>query len=235
MVSVGKGLALGVAALVVLLGLVEAAVGLNAFALAFGLCGGIVVCLSVARGTSGVGELGPADAVTLSRAVLACLLTALVAQSFTGAVPVPLLVGIAVTALVLDAVDGVVARRTRTSSPFGARFDGEVDAFLILILSVYVARSYGVWVLAIGVARYAFAATGWMVPRLRAQLPPRYWRKVVAATQGVVLTVAVADVGPRTATYAAVVVAAALLAESFGRDVLWLCRHGSPSRVMSAV
>ena len=48
------------------------------------------------------------------------------------------------------------ARRTGTASPLGARFDGEVDAFLILVLSVYVARSIGPWVFAIGAARYVF-------------------------------------------------------------------------------
>ncbi len=50
--------------------------------------------------------------------------------------------------------------------------------------------------LAIGVARYAFAAAGWVLPWMRGQLPPRYWRKVVTATQGIVLTVAAAAVAP---------------------------------------
>src|SRR5439155_13351916 len=108
------------------------------------------------------------------------------------------------------------ARRTRTTATFGARFDGEVDAFLILILSVYVARSVGPWVLAIGAARYVFLAAGWPLPWMRAPLPPRYWRKAVAATQGIVLTVAAADVLPRAITVAGLVVALALLAESFG-------------------
>ena len=97
-----------------------------------------------------------------------------------------MLVTLAVVALALDAVDGWVARRTGTASPLGARFDGEVDAFLILVLSVYVARSAGAWVLAIGAARYAFLAAGWLLPWMREPLPPRYWRKVVAATQGIV-------------------------------------------------
>ena len=126
---------------------------------------------------------------------------------------------LAVVALVLDAVDGWVARRTGTASALGAQFDGEVDAFLILVLSVYVARSAGAWVLAIGAARYAFLAAGWLLPWMRAPLPPRYWRKVVAATQGIVLTVAAADVLPLALTQAALLVALALLAESFGRDV----------------
>jgi phosphatidylglycerophosphate synthase len=123
--------------------------------------------------------------------------------------------------LVLDAVDGWVARRTR-ATPFGARFDGEVDAFLILVLSVYVASSVGAWVLAIGLARYAFAAAGWVWPWMRRPLPYRYWRKVVAAVQGVVLAVAAADVVAPWVATVALLGALLLLAESFGRDVLWL-------------
>ena len=40
----------------------------------------------------------------------------------------------------------------------------------------------GAWVLAIGAARYAFLAATWPLLWMRAQLPPRLWRKTVAAT-----------------------------------------------------
>jgi phosphatidylglycerophosphate synthase len=166
-------------------------------------------------------RLGPADRVTLIRAMLVGCVTALVADAFTRPVPARPLVAIAVVALVLDAIDGKVARRTGTSSASGARFDMEVDAFLILVLSVHVARSLGVWVLAIGSMRYAYAAAGWALPWLRGWLPPRYWRKVVAAVQGIVLTVAASGLLPRAVTVAGVAVALALLVESFGRDVVW--------------
>ncbi len=177
-------------------------------------------------------RLSPADWVTLARATLAVGVAALVAHSFEQAVPVTLLVSLAVVALGLDAVDGWVARRTRTTARLGARFDAEVDAFLILVLSVYVARSAGAWVLAIGAARYAFLAAGWLLPWMRESLPPRYWRKVVAATQGIVLTIAAADVLPPALTQAILVAALALLAESFGRDVWWLwsTRHATHAR-----
>ena len=104
--------------------------------------------------TRALGEQwGPACWVTLARATLAVGVAALVADSFTHDTPVALLVTLAGIALVLDAADGWVARRTGTASALGARFDGEVDAFLILALSVYVAPIYGAWVLAIGAAR----------------------------------------------------------------------------------
>jgi phosphatidylglycerophosphate synthase len=179
--------------------------------------------------------LGPADLVTASRVAIACGVAVLVVQSFVVQASVAAIVTLSSVALVLDAVDGWVARRTRTASAFGARFDGEADAFLMLVLSVYVAAQVAGWVLAIGLARYAFAVAGWWWPWLREPLPPRYWRKVVTATQGVVLTVAAAAVAPLWLTYAALVVAAALLTESFGRDVLWLWhRRVAANRHLSA-
>ena len=87
--------------------------------------------------------LGAANRVTLTRATLVGGVTALVADALVGPAHVAAMVGLAVVALVLDGVDGWVARRTGTVSALGARFDMEVDAFLILVLSVYVAGSVG--------------------------------------------------------------------------------------------
>ena len=56
-------------------------------------------------------------------------------------------------------------------------------------------------------------------------LPPRRWRKVVAAVQGVVLTVAAAGVLPRTLTQALLVAALAALAASVGECTWWLWRR----------
>ena len=96
---------------------------------------------------------------------------------------------------------------------------------MILILSVYVARSAGAWVLGIGAARYAFLVAGWPLAWMRAALPSRDWRKVVTATQGIVLDRR-GDARPAAlVNQAALVVALALLAESFGRDVWWLWRR----------
>jgi hypothetical protein len=216
----------GVVALSALLSALGMTVGMSAFGWVVGLSCGLVTNAAVARGLArtGTDALGPADVVTLIRATFACGVAALVADSFLHQPAVTTVLALTVAALLLDGVDGWVARRTRTST-FGARFDGEVDAFLILVLSVYVARSVGGWVLVIGALRYAFGVAGWGLPWLRRRLPPRYWRKVVAATQGIVLTFAAADVLPRWLTYVALVVALALLVESFGRDVWWLWRR----------
>jgi hypothetical protein len=71
--------------------------------------------------------------------------------------------------------------------------------------------------------RYTFVAAGWIFPWLRRQLPFRYWRKVVTAVQGIALTVAAAGLLPG-GDAVVVVIALALLVESFGRDVIWLRR-----------
>ena len=141
-------------------------------------------------------RLGPAGWVTLTRATFAVGVAALDRDSFEREMPVATFVALASVALALDFVDGQVARRTGTTSALGARMDGEVDAFLILALSVEVAPSAGVWVLAIGAARYVFFAAGWAFTWMRAPLPRRDWRKVVDGRQGITLTVAAAEILP---------------------------------------
>jgi phosphatidylglycerophosphate synthase len=183
--------------------------------------------LAVGRVRSDEPAIQPADWITLLRALLTAGVAALVADSFVRPAHVTTLVVLATVAIVLDAVDGRVARRTGTATAFGTRFDGEVDAFLILVLSVAVSRDLGGWVIAIGAMRYAFLVAGWLVPWLAAELPPRYWRRVVAAVQAIVLTVAVSGLLPRLVDVIAVGVALVLLAESFGRDVVWLYRTGA--------
>jgi phosphatidylglycerophosphate synthase/SAM-dependent methyltransferase len=178
-------------------------------------------------------QWGPASWVTLARATLAVGVAALVVDSFAHDTPVGLLVTLAAVALALDLVDGWLARRTGTATALGARFDGEVDAFLILALSVYAAPAYGAWVLAIGAARYLFGAGEWLVPWMRAPLPPRRWRKVVAATQGVVLTIAAAGVLPRALMQALLGVALVLLAASMGECTWWLWRGRHAARAVA--
>ena len=170
--------------------------------------------------------LGPADLVTAARAVLVGGVTALaVDRVWSGTEATTPLLVIAAVALALDAVDGQVARRTGTATPLGARFDMEVDSFLVLVLSVWVALALGPWVLAIGVMRYAFVAAGRPAPWLRSALPSSLSAKAVAALQGVALMVAAADVLPRPAATALVGAALAALIWSFGRSGLWLWRH----------
>ncbi|MCY4726527.1 CDP-alcohol phosphatidyltransferase family protein [Nocardioides sp. STR2] len=187
----------------------------------------VVLAVAAGRraGVDGVSSFGPADLVTLTRATLACGVAGLVGEALAGREETGTLVAITAAALVLDLVDGRVARRTGTATAYGARLDGEADAFLILVLSVVVAGEHGAWVLGLGLVRYVYAVAARLLPWMHRPLPPRYWRKVVAAYVGIALTVAASGLAPAATTYAALVVAALLLAESFGWDVVWLWRR----------
>ncbi|UJW35580.1 CDP-alcohol phosphatidyltransferase family protein [Saccharothrix sp. AJ9571] len=170
-------------------------------------------------------DLGPANRVTVGRAALVGGVVLLVAEAVvTGSTAhTALLVVLASVALALDAVDGQVARRTGSESALGARFDMEVDAFLILVLSVSAAVVTGPWVLVIGAMRYLFVAASWFASWLRAELPPNLWRKAVCAVQGVVLLVVTARVLPDLLSVVVAAAALAALLWSFGRDTgrLW--------------
>src|SRR5690348_17765260 len=228
---------LGVLVTAALLGVVSLTAGLGVAGWIAGLATGAAATALIvtARRRSDQPWVHPADWVTLTRAVLIAGVTGLVADSFSRPVPVTALVTLSSVALALDAVDGQVARRTGTATPLGARIDGEADAFLIGVLSIFVSQDYGSWVLAIGAARYALLLAGWLMPWLAAPLPPRYWGKVVAAVQGIVLTVAASGVTSRLTGMIAVAVALLLLAESFGRNVIWLYRTGAGPRTRRAV
>jgi phosphatidylglycerophosphate synthase len=129
--------------------------------------------------------------------------------------------------LALDGVDGALARQQSTESSFGARFDMEVDALLILALSGIAAGlgKAGPWVLGLGLIRYAFVVAGCLVPRLAAALPPSQRRRAVCTMQVGVLGLMLAPplVPPMSAALAAAAFAA--LATSFALDVAWLLRR----------
>ncbi len=181
---------------------------------------------------------GPADRITVGRSVLVALAAALLPVGLA-----PLLgqdggrpsdawcwavFAVALPAWLLDGLDGWVARRTGTATRAGARFDQEVDAALLLVLSVAVAARLGLpeagWVVVIGALRYLFLLGLRLRPAWRRDLPFSSYRRVVAGIQGGVLLGALVPLIPLPLAVAATAVALVLLLGSFGRDVLWLER-----------
>jgi phosphatidylglycerophosphate synthase len=154
------GTAIGLIAQLLLLVDLASTVGLGAAGWVAGLaCAGTTTTLLARALVRRPREwLGPASWITLGRETLVVGVAALVVDSFVRPVPVGLIVTLTSVALAADLVDGWVARRTGSATELGARFDGEVDAFLLLVLSLYVARDFGPWVLLIGAARYLFMA-----------------------------------------------------------------------------
>ncbi len=222
-----RELAAGFVAQALLLTLLATMVGLGALGwlagAVYAVLSNTVLGLAVRR--SGMSALGPANRITVARMTLAGGVLALVVDGSDAGEPVGGIIMLAAVALALDAVDGRIARHTGTVSQLGARFDMEVDAFLILVLSLLVARSLGPWVLVIGAMRYAFVASARLMSWLREPLPPSFARKTVAAVQGIILVVASTPAVPRRAALALTAVALVLLVWSFARDIVWLWRR----------
>jgi phosphatidylglycerophosphate synthase len=171
---------------------------------------------------------GLANRVTFLRAALVVPVAAAVfhpAQQDVAAVQA--LLTVAVLALLLDAVDGAVARYSGRVTAFGARFDMELDALLILVLAVLVwqMEKAGAWVLLIGLMRYGFVAAGWYWRWLQGALPQSRRRQALCVVQSVALLIALAPPVPPGAAIAAALGALALLVYSFAVDVLWLFRR----------
>lgn len=173
-------------------------------------------------------RFGPANHVTMVRGMLVGLSASMIAEPAGSPVAWALVAATAMIAA-LDGVDGWLARRTRMRSAFGARFDMETDAFFMLVLSVLVWRHHkaGLWVIGIGLMRYAFVAAGWALPWLSRPLRSTRRGKAVAVGQLVALGLALAPLVPVTLSSLASATALTALVWSFAIDVrfLWQSRR----------
>ena len=133
-------------------------------------------------------------------------------------------VSVVLLALLLDGLDGRLARSTGQLSVFGARFDMEIDALLALVVAVLLwqLEKVGVWVLGLGALRYLFIGASLVVPALDRPLFPSFRRKLVCVIQVAGLCLMLVPlVSPRESAVIGIV-ALTLLCGSFLRDVLWL-------------
>jgi phosphatidylglycerophosphate synthase len=169
-------------------------------------------------------RFGPANHVTLMRAMLVALLAGLLLEP-TSRAAAWLAVAIAGVVPVLDGVDGWLARRTRMQSAFGARFDVESDSLHVLVMSglVWQFDRAGVWVWIGGLLRYVFVVAGWLLPWMARPLRPRRRARVIAIFHMVALTVALAPFVPASLGTLAIAITLAILSWSFAVDIrrLW--------------
>jgi phosphatidylglycerophosphate synthase len=170
-------------------------------------------------------RFGPANQVTTIRAMLTAMTAGLVGEAARPETAIAAIAAGAV-ATVLDGVDGWIARRTRMASAFGARYDMEVDALLILALAILVWRhgKAGPWILASGLLRYMFAAAGWAWAWMRGPLEPTERARAICAIQiaSLLLSLLPSIVPPPSSIIAGVGLAA--LTYSFAVDTMRLWR-----------
>ncbi len=185
----------------------------------------MIVATCLVRAHHPFARFGTANQLTTVRAALVALVAGLIGEP--PAPPVAAAAtGLAAIVVMLDGADGWLARRSGIASEFGARFDMEVDALLIMALATLAWQhgKAGGWVLLSGLLRYVFVAAGWLAPWLARQLPPSRRRQTVCVVQIVGLCVAIAPIV--TAPASAIAAATALLAlvASFLVDIIWLWR-----------
>ncbi|MEM1450567.1 MAG: CDP-alcohol phosphatidyltransferase family protein [Planctomycetota bacterium] len=169
-------------------------------------------------------RFGRASLVTLLRSSIVALFAMLAFDPPMDARLQWALVVFAIVALVLDGVDGALARRDGETSAHGAWMDQEIDALFVLVLAALVWRSgdVGPWILAAGAWRYAFVALTLALPRMRRELPFSQRRRVVCVVQLAALVGCLSPIiePPFAAPVAAL--SLAILSASFTVDILRL-------------
>lgn len=171
-------------------------------------------------------RFGPANQTTTARAAIVSLVAALIGEA-VGPVTATAAALSSVVAATLDGVDGWFARRTGTASAFGARFDMETDALLILVLAVlgWQLGKAGSWIVVAGLLRYLFVAAGWALPFLRRGLPPSRRRQAVCAFQMVGLSLVALPTVVPPVSMALSLALVSTLSWSFLVDTLWLWKR----------
>ena len=223
----------GLAAVVILVGLAAAArivLPVEAwFPLKAAACFALVAVVVVARispANHPFTVFGAANQVTTARAAFVSLVAGAIGEPRDPAIAAAAAAA-AMAVTMMDGVDGWLARRQRTASAFGARFDMETDSLLILVLSIlaWMYGKAGAWVILSGLLRYVFVVAGWLWPWMARPLEPSRRRQAVCVVQVVALIAVVEPfVTPPLSTVAAAA-ALAVLAGSFAVDTRWLALH----------
>lgn len=193
-------------------------------ALAIYLVGGVFALFLLRRGYPHK-LLGSGNLMTLFRMSMVAALSA----PLVGVAIPWVFVCLATIALVLDGVDGALARRANLVSSFGGRLDMEVDSVLALILTinVWVAGITGPWIILLGLPRYLFLVAASFMPWLNQPLPPRLSGRVICVVQIASIIGLYSQILPGILVVPVALIVAGLLIWSFGRDIilLWRSRH----------
>ena len=197
--------------------------------LILGVCGGLIHFTRSAGGRPR--RFGPANAVTMGRGVLICLIAGTIGQDWSP-IAAWTLVAVSALALLMDGLDGWVARQRGDETAFGALFDQETDAAFIMILAILLVDQgkAGVWIVFAGALRYLFVAAGFFLPKMKGDLPPSIRRKTACVVQVGTLVVCLAPVVPPSASVWLAAGSLAFLVYSFAVDTAILLTSPAPQQ-----
>lgn len=182
-----------------------------------------------AQTTTDASKLTLATTVTTVRSGAIVALAAFVVVSRPGGLAAWVPVALFAVGTGLDWLDGTIARVRDATTEFGARLDAEADG-LALLIGPLVAIQHGtapVFLLAVGLARYAFVGGIWL-RRQRGQpvrsLPPRRSRRFLGAFAMISVAVLLTPLVASTLGEPIAVVLTMPFLLGFGRD--WLLVTG---------
>jgi phosphatidylglycerophosphate synthase len=158
-----------------------------------GLCCFILVARGQGRWTPG-GRFGSPNVVTTLR----LLLTMALLFAY-GRQPGWQLAAAAGIILFMDVVDGWLARTTGQSSAFGASYDVEADALLVMSICMllFSRGTAGAWVLLAGLLRYLYVLAPALIPTPMGQAPRSRHGRISYVTMLVTFMLALAIEGQR--------------------------------------
>jgi phosphatidylglycerophosphate synthase len=126
--------------------------------------------------------------------------------------------------LLLDWFDGFFARYLNETSKFGAIFDQETDAFLLLILtlSLYLNHNVPITIFLIPSYRYVFLILGLHFKWLKNTLPESYLRKVICSIT--ILLLIICHMQSLSINHVQIIsiLAFLMITFSFTKDIIWL-------------
>jgi phosphatidylglycerophosphate synthase len=196
-------------------------------ATAFGVVSLLVLVFKHRGRWTPAGSFGPANAVTALRL---SMIGALCVMGLRGVGPGSALLVLLIFAL--DGLDGWLAKRGGHAAAFGARFDMECDALLVLICTMllYFNGRLGAFILLPGFLRYLYALAIACLPQSGREIPPsRMGRYVFSVFAGSMI----ASLWPIEPLYRPLATTASvLIVWSFARAFIWSHRHAA--RGMSA-
>lgn len=123
--------------------------------------------------------------------------------------------GMALVAVLLDGLDGYLARKYNTTSSFGAYFDMETDAFYVCLMSflLYQNDLLPSWILLIGLMRYGAVIIEIILGLHGRPAPPNPFARYIAGFLFIVLLMP--WIFPKTIYYLPVSIAGILVTFSF--------------------
>ena len=134
---------------------------------------------------------------------------------------------LALISLLLDGLDGFIARRYNDTSKFGELFDQESDNFLMFVLSIslYINKDIGLYVFLIPAYRYIFITLMTKYSWLKNTLPDSILRKSVCVMTTLLMIISHEVYFNEFIFNFIINLALFIITFSFSKDIIWLYRN----------